>query len=76
MRIHNKSTKSRRGVAVMEFTFSLMFLIPLLTGILVSGLVDPQPRDESSLRLKWRLRGVDSKRGAPDDWAKLASNLI
>ena len=37
MSIQNRSTKGRRGVAVMEFTFSLMFLIPLLTGILVFG---------------------------------------
>ena len=37
MSIQNRSNKSRRGVAVMEFTFSLMFLIPLLTGILVFG---------------------------------------
>jgi hypothetical protein len=37
MSIQKRSTKGRRGVAVMEFTFSLLFLIPLLTGILVFG---------------------------------------
>jgi hypothetical protein len=37
MSILKRSTKGRRGVAVMEFTFSLLFLIPLLTGILVFG---------------------------------------
>ena len=37
MRIQTRSTKARRGVAVMEFTFSLLFLIPLLLGIFIFG---------------------------------------
>ena len=37
MRIKTRSTKARRGVAVMEFTFSLLFLIPLLLGIFIFG---------------------------------------
>jgi hypothetical protein len=32
-----RSTNPRRGVAVMEFTFSLLFLIPLLLGIFIFG---------------------------------------
>ena len=37
MRIQTRSAKARRGVAVMEFTFSLLFLIPLLLGIFIFG---------------------------------------
>ena len=37
MRIQTRSNKARRGVAVMEFTFSLLFLIPLLLGIFIFG---------------------------------------
>ena len=37
MSIHTRSTKARRGVAVMEFTFSLLFLIPLLLGVFIFG---------------------------------------
>jgi hypothetical protein len=37
MSIHTRSTKLRRGVAVMEFTFSLLFLIPLLLGVFIFG---------------------------------------
>jgi hypothetical protein len=37
MSIHKRSTKFRRGVAVIEFTFSLLFLIPLLLGVFVFG---------------------------------------
>jgi Flp pilus assembly protein TadG len=37
MSIQTRSTKGRRGVAIMEFTFSLLFLIPLLIGVFVFG---------------------------------------
>jgi hypothetical protein len=37
MSIHRRSTKARRGVAIMEFTFSLVFLIPLLLGVFIFG---------------------------------------
>lgn len=37
MSIQKKATKFRRGVAVMEFTFSLLFLIPLFLGIFIFG---------------------------------------
>jgi hypothetical protein len=37
MSIQTRSTKVRRGIAVMEFTFSLLFLIPLLLGIFIFG---------------------------------------
>ena len=37
MSMQARSTKVRRGVAVMEFTLSLLFLIPLLLGVLIFG---------------------------------------
>ena len=37
MSLQARSTKVRRGVAVMEFTLSLLFLIPLLLGVLIFG---------------------------------------
>jgi hypothetical protein len=79
MRIHNKSTKSRRGVAVMEFTFSLMFLIPLLTGILVFGfkLIRSLEMTQVSRDLgNMYLRGVDFRStGAQSTAATLAANF-
>jgi hypothetical protein len=79
MRIHNKSTKSRRGVAVMEFTFSLLFLIPLLTGILVFGFklirsleMTQVTRDLGNMY----LRGVDFRSTAAQSTAAtLAANF-
>jgi hypothetical protein len=37
MSTQTKLTKDRRGIAVLEFTFSLLFLIPLLLGVFVFG---------------------------------------
>jgi hypothetical protein len=79
MRIHTKSVKARRGVAVMEFTFSLLFLIPLLTGILVFGFklirsleMTQVTRDLGAMY----LRGVDFRSaGAQTTAATLAANF-
>src|SRR6516164_2911938 len=79
MSIRNRSTKSRRGVAVMEFTFSLMFLIPLLTGILVFGFklirsleMTQVTRDLGNMY----LRGVDFRStGAQSTAATLAAGF-
>ncbi|MBZ5619319.1 MAG: pilus assembly protein [Acidobacteriia bacterium] len=37
MKILRKSPHHRRGVAIVEFTFALVFLIPLLLGVFVFG---------------------------------------
>ena len=79
MKIHTRSTKARRGVAVMEFTFSLLFLIPLLTGILVFGFklirsleMTQVTRDLGAMY----LRGVDFRSTAAQTTAaKLAANF-
>lgn len=36
MRIRAKQSDSRRGVAIVEFSLSMVFLIPLLLGVLDS----------------------------------------
>ena len=79
MKIQTRSSKARRGVAVMEFTFSLMFLIPLLTGILVFGFklirsleMTQVTRDLGAMY----LRGVDFRSAvAQTTAAKLAANF-
>src|SRR5579872_2183056 len=37
MKILSKSRKRRKGLAIIEFTFSLVLLIPLLLGVFVFG---------------------------------------
>ena len=79
MKIHTRSTRARRGVAVMEFTFSLLNLIPLLTGILVFGFklirsleMTQVTRDLGAMY----LRGVDFRSAvAQTTAAKLAANF-
>lgn len=37
MGIHAKQTNSRRGAAIIEFSLSMVFLVPLVLGVLVFG---------------------------------------
>jgi hypothetical protein len=78
MRIQTRSIKVRRGVAVMEFTFSLLFLIPLLLGLFVFGFklirsleMMQITRDLGAMY----LRGVDFRNTTPGGAQDIAKTL-
>jgi hypothetical protein len=79
MSIHTSSTKVQRGVAIIEFTFSLLFLIPLMLGVLVFGFkfirgleMIQVSRDLGAMY----LRGVDFRNaGAQQTAQRLADNF-